>query len=497
VSSESAPEFAATPKGIAALTQARECRKTEACTDARVVPTFVQLDASFGVVASEPLRLQPESGDVAELAWGLECRAAGCTALAVSSETPSPVYLTKLGSLSADWVPAVRRSSDAPPPHAVLADALARSEPLVEIAATKVGTGSALAWLTYFDPSTPFTRSKTAAPDGKFEPPRGILRVRRFPEKGPATEPVALSYRADSPGGVALAPGDPARGTALLAWVGIDNKIPQLFVTLIGPDGKKITQKMITHAKTGVSDVAAVAVTDGWLLAWIDEGANASEVRVAKIDPLFRVLVPEHKVGTGGTTASSVQLLPQGDHVLVAWSDASGPSAGASDIYAVQLGAKDLAQIGQEHPLTQTPAPSRSPMLAAFGNGAVVGWVEDSLQSGEKKPSTLMLARLEPSGEPVAGSITSVDLDGSVEAAALECTEAICRVVAATTSGGGGDLQAFEWRGGGDIRVTNLVALRAPPRAGLSPILANGDVLYADQGARGEMVVRRLTVAWQ
>jgi hypothetical protein len=494
-SAESVPELAATNSGIAALTLARACHRGESCDGARAVPTFAQLDASFGVVASEPLRLLPESGEPADLSWGLVCRAAACTALAVSSASPSPVYLVKLGSLSNDWAPAAGRSNDAIRPRVSSVAALAKSEPLVEIAGARTLAGSTLAWLTYFDPATPFTRSKMPALDGKYEPPRAILRVRALPDKGTPPEPVALSYRADSPGGVSIASGDPERGTSLVLWVGIDNKIPQAFVTVIGPDGKKLAQRMLTHAKMGVSDVAAAYTGDGWVLGWVDEGAKTAEVHVTKLDPTLRVVVPERRVGEGGSTASSVQLFAHGDHVFVAWADAPVSTSGSADVFVASLGMKDLVLAAPEHPISETPSHARAPVLAAFGDGAMVGWVEDSTQNGA--PSTFMLARLDAHAEVVSGSIAPVSLDGSPESAALECSDAACHVVVAMSSSDGGSLGGFVWRGAGDVHVTKLVNLKTQPRAGLAPILSGGVVSYADQGSHADVVIRRLGVDWE
>ncbi|HVW25715.1 MAG TPA: hypothetical protein VHC69_10110 [Polyangiaceae bacterium] len=488
------PELAASSDGLAALTLAKACRRGESCDGARVVPTFVQFDASFDVVAEEPLRLSPESGEPADLAWGLLCTA-DCTALTVSSANPAPVYLVKLGRLSNDWVPTAMRVDDAARPRVSRVEALAKTEPLVEIAAARTGGTTTVGWLTYFDPATPFTRSKTPAPDGKYEPPRAVLRVRASTEKGPQPEPVALSYRADSPGGVAVVPGDPARGTTLVVWVGIDNKIPQAFVTVVGPDGKKIAQKMITHAKMGVGDVAAAYTGDGWALAFVDEGTNSAEVHVTKIDPTLRVVVPERRLGSGGSTASGVELLTRGDKVFAVWSDAPVSTGHAADVFAALLNAKDLALVAPEHPLSQTPGHSRAPTITPFGDGAAVAWVEDSMQSGA--PSTLMLGRLDARAEVIAGTIAPIPLDGSPESASLECNDSVCHVVAAVSSPIGGNLSAFMWRGGSDVSVTKLVTLKAEPRSGLAPVVQNGDVLYADQGSRADMVVRRLGVDWE
>lgn len=495
VDGDGPPELAATEDGLAALTLAGACRRGETCEGARSVPTYVRLDASMSVVASEPLRLLPENGEPSELAWGLVCRGANCTSLAVSSQTPSPVYLVKLARISDSFQKAAARVDDTARPRVSRIESIAKSEPLVEVAAARTGTSAMVAWLTYFDPATPFVRSKTPAPDGKYEPPRAVLRVRALPEKGATPEPVALSYRADSPGGVGIAPGDPARGTSLVVWVGIDNKVPQAFVTVIGADGKKIAQRMLSHSKTGVSDVSAAYTGDGWAVAWIDENASTAEVRITKIGPALQTLVPERRLGPGGSTASSVQLLSRGDRVFAVWVDAPVATGRAADVYAALLASKDFAVTTAEHPVSQTPLHSRSPALAPFGEGAAVVWVEDSAQSGA--PAALMIAALDGRSDPVAGSIVQVPMEGSPEGASIECSESICHVVVAVATNGGGTLDGFVWRGRPDAPVTKLVTLKAPPRAGLAPVLSSGNVVYADLGPRTEMAVRRLGIDWE
>src|SRR5262249_16508579 len=153
------------------------------------------------------------------------------------------------------------------------------------------------------------------------------------------------------------------------------------------------------------------------------------------------------RLGAGGSTASAVQLLARGDHVFAVWADAPTSTGRAADVFGALLNAKDLVLVAPEHPLSQTPARSRAPVLAPFGDGAGVAWVEDSEQSGA--PATLMIGRLDARAEVAPGSIAPMALDGSPESAAIECNDSVCHVVASVLSGPGGNLSAFVWRGGG------------------------------------------------
>ena len=377
---------------------------------------------------------------------------------------------------------------------------IAKSEPVAEVAALRVSTGSLVAWVTDFDPATPFSRSKTAAPDGKYEPPRAIVRVRSLPDEGTASEPVAISYRGHSLGGVAIAAGmagTAAKGEALLAFAGVDDKTPQVFVTLLGPGNKKIAQKMLTHVKGGVSDVAVAFVGDGFVVGWIEEHGGASEVHVTRVDRALKAMVPDRRLGGTASTATSVQLLARGEHVFAVWSDARGPSAGVADIFAISLAAKDLSPVGPEHRVAQTPGHSRSPAVAPFGEGAAVAWVEDAAAGGEGKAATLMVTRLDSGAEPVAGSAVTVLPGGSAEGVSIECGNASCRVAAAVTLGQSGAITAFEWRSAGEIHPRRLVRLAAPAREAVAPVILGGDVFYADQSTLRDARVRRLGVAWE
>jgi hypothetical protein len=499
MSSEDAmPELSATAKGIAALTLAPACKRREPCPSDRAVPTFVQFDGALDVVASEPVRIDAQGGEPVDLAWGLTCRRLECLALGAAPASPAaPVYAVKLGGISDVWEPPARRVNDAPAPRATRMETVGVSDTVAELAAARVGASSLVAWVSYFDPSIAFAKSKTVGPDGKMEPPRAVVRVRALPDAGATTEPTVVSYRAHSPGGVALAAGDPAKSEALLAWVGIDNKLTQVFLTLVGADGKKISQKMLTHGKDGVSDVALAFVGDGWVVGWVDERGTSSEIHVAKVDRSLKAVVPERRVGATVSTATGPQLLARGEHVFLVWSDARGPSAGVADVFAARLSVKDLSAVGPEHGIVSTPTHSRSPAVAAFGEGAVVAWVEDSPQGGEHAPSTLMIARLDSGAELVAGSAIDLSLSGSPEGVGLACGKAGCQVAVTAAAGESGGLEGLEWRPDGEVHPTRLLNLESRPRDAFGPFVLGSEVFYADESRPSDARVRRLGVTWE
>src|SRR5690606_32519936 len=117
----------------------------------------------LGLVASEPVRLAPEAGKVADLAWGLHCSAEACAALGALPAAPVPIYGIELRARSRAWPPAARRIEPVLP-RALELRAVASTDPLADVAAARAGSGWLVASLTQFDESTPYVRRKTPAP---------------------------------------------------------------------------------------------------------------------------------------------------------------------------------------------------------------------------------------------------------------------------------------------------------------------------------------------
>jgi hypothetical protein len=448
------------------------------------------------VKASEPLRLDELGGDVPDLAWGLTCRAAQCFALATAPKSPAPVYTVGLGAVSRAYRPAVRRVGVDPAPRAGSVEAIGRSDSLFDLNAVRLDSSTLVAWVTYFDPTTPVVKPKTPAPDGKFEPVRAVLSVRPIPDQGVRPEASVLSYRAHSFGGVAMAAGDPARGEALVVWSAVDNKEPQVFVTLVGADGKKKVQKMLTHTKGGVSDVAVAFAGDGWFVAWIDERSGASQVYVTKVDFKLHQAMPERRLGNSASTATGVQLLVRGDHLLVVWSDARGPTAGVADIFVTRLALKDLSSVGPERSVATTPLHSRSPAISSFGEGAVVAWIDEPPAGALGQSASVMLARLDSGAEPIGASIVTAEVSGSPQSVGISCGANNCRVATLVAGSDGAELDAFVWRGQGNARASRIVGLMGASKGAVAPAVVGSDAFYADEVARGSRV-RKAGIDWE
>ena len=497
------PEFQASPRGLAALTLSPACStKKDDCSAEPVVRTFVELSPKLEVLASEPIRPKPALGQAAALAWALSCRNDGCLALAAAGGAPAAVYTVQLEHRSAEWRPAAGRDEAQAPPFLQGNEALELTEPLADMAAVGYDDRDLVAWVTDFDSTTPYTRRKTPAPDGRFDPLRARLKVRAFPRKGSPRQPHIISYRARSLGGVALSAGDPARRETLLVWTAIDNGQPQVFTTLLGEDGQKLALRMLTRSKGEALDVTAEYVGDGWIIGWIDERDGDPEVYVTKIDRRLLHVAPERRLTKLPGSASDVTLLRRGDQVLVAWADANGSSKeGFGDIQIAAVKAKNAEIVKQPTRVASTELHSRAPRLAAFGDKALLGWIDEQpgLGAGAQTApgSGLMLVPVAANGTPESSAVRPVaGLEGRATDFAALCQAQGCRVIASVAVGEGSALRGVYWQPSRKPTIVALTKLAGPMVQQTVPRLLGERLYVADQPRQGQGQLRRLRVSW-
>lgn len=490
-SDDTVPEIVASSRGVAALTLSRACPKSAtaaACASAERLPAFVELDRGFRPVAAEPMRLDALGGNPAELAWGLACRDSGCVALAAVASDPAPVFAVKLAARSNGWQAAGGPQEREPPPRPRAVTTLAAGDPLADVAVTRSGTTTLVAWVSYFDPTTPWKRLTKPAPDGRFDPLQALLQVRALPDGKEPSAAETISLRARSLGGVAIAPGAPEHQEAMLVWTAVDAGQPQLFATILGADGKKARQKMLTRSPGEKSDVAVAFAGDGWLVGWVDERHGDPELYAAKFNRYFQRVGPERRLTNARGVATGVAMAAAGTRVVVVWSDArQSDQPGSADPHALLLEARDGSPIGSEVVLATTRPHSFCPAVARVGDELVVAWLEGDgggirigrLDSAAKLPAPATIA--------VAGSPTAL---------ALACSEG-CRVVAAVDRGEQGELVTAEWSAqAGPGAVRRVSRLPGPAGQAASPALIGDEVIFADQ-VREQGRVRRMLVEWR
>ncbi len=486
------PELVATRDGLAALTLAPPCAVSQPCEGADGVPTFVRFDRHLAPIEAEPLRLDALEGEAAAMAWGLHC-ADECGVLAAEGSAPARVFSVTLRSLGRHWRAPARQVPLEPAPRLESLDTIAAPPPLSDVAADAIGDRVLAAWVTYFDPTLPFTRLTRPAPDGRFDPLRALLQVGAVRNDGAATVVQTLSLRARSLGGVAVAAGDPSRGEALVAWSALDHGVPQVFLTLVGKDGEKLQQRMLTRAKGEVSDVAlAYLGGDSWVVGWVSERTGDPEVFTTKVNRLLMRLVPEHRVTTSPGAASDVSLVRAGDDAIIAWADArDAEQRGRSDIFVQRLRGADGAPSGSAHRIP-TRLHSHSPALSRMGSKTVLAWMEDEadLSQADDVPGVFVVA-LDDEGKPAAEP-QALGFEGAASAVGLACEERVCRLAVTSGVGGRSVLQAATWPGGSPRTVSRL---SGPGQQTVPLAVTTSGVLCADQkGDQGR--IRRALVAF-
>jgi hypothetical protein len=496
------PEFAAAPKGLSVLTLAPACVNGKACDPDDLGPFFVRLDERMAPVASEPLRLSSLRGARAELGFGLGCTRDGCFAISALSRAPAPVFATELEARSRAFRAPIRPLTNETTPRVLEHESVSAPDSVAGFALDSAGGKDEkdyLAYVTDFDPTTPWRKLDKPAPDGRYEPVRAQVVLERLTSAGPRLSEAApaspISLRAQSVGGVALSHGDPTKDEMLLAWAGLDAGVPQVFLTLVGKGGAKLSQRMLTRKKGDLGDIAAAWVGDGWVIAWVDERAGDPEVFATKVDARLNRIVPEQRLTNAAGTASDLSLVFDGKALRLAWSDARvAELPGQADIYTALLKPRDASRDGDEQRVAATRAHSFGPRLATYQGGFALGWVE---RGEEGAPGAVAVAtfaadgRTGPAAQPFAlGS-------GEPRALAIECAGPGCHLAVVSEDREKEQVQlvGVDWSASGPGNTAPLLPIAGSAATGVSPVFWRGDLLFVDSGQDGTRI-RRAKVKW-
>ncbi|MBN1607388.1 MAG: hypothetical protein JW940_12190 [Polyangiaceae bacterium] len=493
---ETIAEFAATPRGVAALTQGPECARRGTCDRTQLVPVFVELGAHFEPLAAEPMRLDALGGKTAGLAWGLTCGDETCLALATKATAPTPAYAVRLESRSSLWQSPAGPRTPGPAPRMATLRTVYGAQELADVAGIAAPGGALVATVSYFDPNLRPERLKKPAPDGRYEPLAALLQTRLITADSPFPEPKTISLRARSLGGVDLSPGNPPE--SLLVWAALDQGEPEVFLTLLDASGARVRQRMLTHTRGEVWDVASARVEGGWIVGWISEREGDPEVYATKVDRMLKRSSPEQRITRASGAATGLRLLASKDSVLAVWSDSRGGEP-AADIFAGRINVADASPLGSEIRLSKTSHHSHSPALAPARDGVVIAWLES--------PMT-------PDSEPGAGvgvRVVDLGLDGNasagllIESDALQphggltiaCGDTDCHGVFAARSATGDELCGFSVkpRTTGVARATRLAGLRGSSDTTAAAFV--GDVLFFTDVVDRRGKLEQMGIDWE
>jgi hypothetical protein len=491
-----APELAPFGGGVAALTLAPACGADDSCEGNLPVPTFVALDASLKLRASEPLLLDALGGRAADLGWGLTCQASSCFALAAPGRSPATLFSVPLPLRPSPYRAAAEESAPLEKPRVVASDVLLRTPaPLSQIAVGELSGRNLVGYVTDFDPTTPWQKLTKPAEDGRLEPLRARVALRAFAADGARAalaDEQAISLRAHSLGGLSLLTDASAAKDSLALWTGLDKGDPQVFLTFVGPDGKRGQQRMLTRKTGETSDVAGLAVDGGYLVAWVDERSGDAEIYATRVSRTLEKSSPEQRITTADGAASELRLTRIGGKPYAVWADArAAEQPGWADIYGAFLRPTDAGRDGGEHRLSSTRPHSFAPQVSDLGGTPVLAWLEEG---ADQTPASVRLATLSNSGE-LTGNVSVVPIEGAPRGLGLSCKDVSCRVAVTVEADGRGELYGFEWRPSSESHPTKLSGLGSPGAAAVAP-LVRGNLIYVADLRDGQGLVRRLGVEW-
>jgi hypothetical protein len=385
-------------------------------------------------------------------------------------------------------------------PRALALSALAEGERIADLAVLAQGDRFLLAWVTYFDGGGPALRATSRGGKQRTAPAPQSQRgasvvVRALDAEGEALgTPNVISVKADSIGGVSLAPAPSVAGEAALAWVGNDAGVGQVFVTRLSRSGEKQAQRMLTRSKEGCSDVALVGHKDGFIVAYVDSRDGGPGVYTAKIGKDLQRVGAERLVARAKGEASDVRMLVRGDELVVAWAEAR-QNPQLFGIFAARLLAGDLSLRGDATRVVLGPQHAKGVELSPLGDGVALGWVEDAPIGVVNAPRTAALMRLGPAlrsdREPVR-----IALPVQASSLALDC-EPPCRVVVAGSEGDELAFYGFSYDGNVAQPAARLAAIPAVSTEDTNPVVARDWLFFAEDNLHGAGRIRKAKLVWR
>jgi hypothetical protein len=466
------PELAASELRFATVVSA--CRTTR-CPAAT---SLVEFDRSLSELARTPLMIAERP---VSLSWDLGCAGSACSALGAAFGARSSVALLGAAAQEEDVVNPTWHAEPTPSIAALLP-----TPELVSVAAQEDAQGTTIAWLSYFDPSIPYERPKTIAPDGRLAPVQAELRTQFVPAgisgldyatKLPASE--TISIRARSVAGVALA----RKGARqLLAWSAIDGEAPQVFMTELDERGHRLRQGMLTRQKGEVLTVRASATNNGWVIAWIDDRRGRPEAYLSLVGPSLERLTPDIRLELSNAVMSGLDVAFVNGEV---WLTASDLQAASPALYVARYEPRALQLQG---PLTRIEANGgslRNPRLAVSGAGPAVVWLE-----GGTGDSVFRRAELAADGK--ARSVTGWPRAGNEPGAFELACNATCDVIFTARDGSLVRLFSLDAALGAGSEARPLARLVSRKALEVGAASAAGVVYYFDVNADGGAAIHRL-----
>jgi hypothetical protein len=485
------PLLAQAPQGTSVITDVMCSQVTSNCATGSQVSraaVFIPDDGGPPLAA----RLQGR-GFEPSMVWDLTCGEGDCAFLFAENTTPTRVSVALAfpqGTAEEIAAPLGGRS-----PRLLSYEPLGDVPELTRLVAVPSDDegSSLLSWVSYFDPDQPYVVPSEPAPDGRRAPVRAVLQTVHVPYDSPfGGRNSVISYRARSPGGVALVA--PEKGRGLVVWSALDENVPQVFATLVDGKGVRISQKMLTNTPGEVSDVAAVRVNGGYLLSWVDGQTGNPEIFALFVNEALIPLGKPRQISEGASSPTGVALLSTAHGVHCVWSDARNASrTGSANLFSALLSAATAERVGPEKQLMKTEGHVYSPQLLEHDGGEILlSWLEEPTEGAATQTAAMRMATLDVTGT-LASQVQSWEAPGAVSDMAIHCRSKECSaVLVVATSDVGTPSRVSLWGVSGTVgaasvgqRAHLLLPLETTLPEGVSPTIAGENLFFSDQSARG------------
>lgn len=467
------PQLEATARGLVVM--------EPPCVDARACSEHADvLELTSELVPQT--RLTWPGRTRADLVWDFQCGPSNCAALAATYGNRTTIEV--LTTAAATRTPINGHKSKKEQRFRGNLEAVAKVDELAALAVSHAGGGTLVATLSAFDPNAPYELPSTPAPDGRLAPVQAQLKTHWFTNVGDGREPPtpvesSISIRARSVAGVEMTTsGD----QTLLVWTAIDDKKPQVFVTLLDAKGQKVRQNMLTRQSGEILSLAAATGPDGFLyVGWVREEGALNKVYVARLNNVLGRQSADTVVAQTKGTVSSIDL--------------AVTSASVNVVIAENHGGTESLKWVSLQPTTLSPKPNVDPFGAAneyvrfaprvqtWGEGLALAWLERT-----KDTSQVRFLRLNRSGETL--SSLTVGVPGAANTLDLAC-ESECRVAVTGEQADGRGYVAHASMGAtasdaappGFEVVTQALS---PGASQVRPGVSADAVFYSDTSADGE-----------
>lgn len=489
-----------TPEGLTVVTTATRCPAGRDCSQAPVGRLFATLPPDDSAVQVGAIELPLQTRQPARMVWDLSCPQGACSVLAARGESHAATFAVRLQA-QPELLSPLSRQRELPFPRVKTQEILEPVPDLVALPGWKHGGRTWLSWLSYFDDNLPYETPDRPAPDGRKAPVRALLATREVvadPEQGAQVkQEQVISYRARSWGGLSFAPSPQGKGGGLLAWAALDQNQPQLFLTSLDNQGKKQRQKMLTRTPGEITEIAALPLKQGYVVAWVDGRDADAEIYAARVNENLEIVGKEQKLTEGAIEPTGLSLVRLQNRILLTWADTRGSSRpGYSDLHWLSLDADSLESAHPLRRLLATEAHSHSPQTVPLNEiygTALLGWLEAEQDGAGRGTSQLLLAEVDGAGRLIAPP-TEIPLPDQVRSFTMACEGERCQVIATLDRGERGELWGLIWQTREEPRVAPLVVLEGPSSQVVAPRLLGDELYYVDQSRSGQNYLRRLSL---